>query len=192
MNVLWWLLILAGTLWAAATGRPAAVTEAVVAAGKQAMDTALGLAGILSLWLGILRVAEKAGLVESLARAFTPLLARLFPDVPRGHPALGAITLNLAANALGLGSAATPMGLRAMAELQRINPSPDEASPAMCTFLALNTTGLTLLPTTVIGLRALAGSANPADVVLPTAVATLAATTVAVVADRIFRAWAGR
>jgi spore maturation protein A len=137
--------------------------------------------------LGIMKIAEKGGLVTALARVLRPLMVRLFPSVPPQHPAMGAIILNLSANMLGLGNAATPFGMKAMQELQTLNQNSDEASTAMCTFLALNTSCITLIPATIIGVRLSFGSANPTEIVGPCIFATSIAMTIAVSLDYWFR-----
>ncbi|MCR4419007.1 MAG: spore maturation protein [Clostridia bacterium] len=187
VNALWAALFLAGLLVAVVQGRPEAVTRAALDAAQGAVTLALELVGVMALWLGLLRIAEEAGLVRLLARVFRPVLRRLFPSVPSEHPALGAIIMNLSASFLGLGNAATPFGLRAMAELQKLNPHPQEASEAMCTFLALNTSCITLIPATIIAVRAAAGSAAPTEIVGPAVLATSCATVAAVLADFAFR-----
>ncbi|MGB9885930.1 MAG: nucleoside recognition domain-containing protein [Moorellales bacterium] len=187
VNAVWALLFLSGLVVAAANGRLEVVTKATLEAAQGAVTLALELVGIMALWLGLLRIAEEAGLVGLLARVFRPALRLLFPSVPSDHPALGAIIMNLSASFLGLGNAATPFGLKAMAELQKLNPRPQEASEAMCTFLALNTSCITLIPATVIAIRTAAGSADPTEIVGPTVLATLGATIAAVVADQAFR-----
>ncbi|HDH57267.1 MAG TPA: nucleoside recognition protein, partial [Bacteroidetes bacterium] len=141
--------------------------------------------GIMAFWLGLMRLAEEAGLVRFLARVLKPILRPLFPDIPSGDPALGAIVANLAANILGLGNSATALGLKAMIELQRLNPRKKTASNAMCTFLAINTSSVTLIPATVIAIRASAGSANPAEVIGVIILATSVSTIVAVAAVKI-------
>lgn len=175
MNIIWLGLILVGVTVAAFTGKASAVTDAAFAGGKLAIETMLGLAGLMALWMGIMKIAEKAGLMEALAALLRPVVRALFPSVPGDHPAIGAMIMNIAANMLGLGSAATPFGLKAMAELQALNEEKETASEAMCTFLTLNTASITLVPGTIIALRATYGSANPAEVVM----ATLAASTLA-------------
>jgi len=165
------------------------LSAAMVEAAAAAVPLALGLVGIMALFLGLMKVAEDGGLLTGTARLLEPLLRRLFPDIPAGHPAMGAMVMNVAANLLGLGNAATPFGIRAMEHLERLNPDKGCASNAQVLFLALNTAGLTLLPTKVIALRASLGSANPTAVVAPTIVATLVATLVAVMAAKILQAW---
>ena len=157
----------------------AAMVEALFAMAKLSVELMLLLFGTLTLWLGFLRIAEAAGLVALLARALGPLFRRLMPEVPAGHPALGLITMNFAANALGLDNAATPIGLKAMRELQTLNPRPDTASNAQILFLVLNASSLTLLPVTLFMYRAQQGAADPTLVFLPILLATSASTLVA-------------
>jgi len=149
----------------------------------------LDILGILVMWTGLSKIAEDSGLMDHLAQAIRPLTRLLFPSVPPDHPAVGAMLMNMSANLLGLGQAATPLGLRAMQELQKLNQDPTTASEAMCTFLALNTSSLTLVPAAVVAVRAAAGSVNPAEIVGPTLVATTCSTTVAVLADFLMRRW---
>ena len=156
----------------------AAMVESLFAMAKLSVEVMILLFGTLTLWLGILRIAEKAGLVELLARLLSPLFRRLMPEVPAGHPALGLITLNFTANALGLDNAATPIGLKAMRALQELNPNPRTASNAQILFLVLNASSLTLLPVTIFMYRAQQGASNPALVFLPILLATTASTLV--------------
>ncbi len=142
----------------------AVTNDGIIAYAKTAVELAIGLIGIMALWLGIMKIAEQAGLVASLARLLKPLTRILFPDVPADHPAMGAMIMNMAANMLGLANAATPLGLKAMEELNKLNPRAGTASDAMCTFLVINTSNLQLIPATVIALRAAAGSSNPAEI----------------------------
>jgi len=142
-----------------------AVTDAALDYASIAVNIALGLIGIMALWLGVMKVAEEAGLVKSLTRLLRPLTKLLFPDVPPDHPAVGAMIMNIAANMLGLSNAATPLGLKAMEELNKINPKLGTATNAMCTFLVINTAGLVLIPATAIAVRAAAGSANPGIII---------------------------
>lgn len=142
-----------------------AVTQAALDYAKTAVEIALGLIGIMALWLGVMKVAEEAGLVKMLTMLIRPLSKRLFPDVPPDHPAIGAIIMNLSANMLGLSNAATPFGLKAMEELNKLNPKLGTATNAMCTFLVINTSGLVLIPATAIAVRAAAGSSNPGIII---------------------------
>ncbi len=141
------------------------VTDGAFDGAKTAVTIALGLIGIMALWLGVMRLAERCGLVQRMAVGLRPIMRRLFPDVPAEHPAMGSMLMNIAANMLGLGNAATPLGLRAMRDLETLNPRPGVATNAMCTFLAINTSSVQLIPTTAIALLAAAGSRNPTVIV---------------------------
>lgn len=163
----------------------AAVTKKTLDAAGDAARLALGLIGVLALWTGVMRVAEAAGLVALVARAMRPLLVRLFPDVPADHPAMGAIVMNMSANLLGLGNAATPLGLQAMKHLQALNAHKKTASNAMVLFLALNTTHLTLIPARTIALRFENGSTNATSIVLPTLLATACGMLVALILTKL-------
>ena len=186
-EVLWFVGLAAGVVYAAATGNIDQVTVAAFAAADEAVKLVLGLCGMMCLWMGLLRIAEAAGLVDRLARLLTPLVRRLFPSVPPGHPAMGAIVMNVSANLLGLGNAATPMGLKAMEHLQALNPDKTKASPAMVTLLALNTAAVTLMPTMVISLRMAAGSQSPASITGATILSSSIGMASALVLDWILR-----
>lgn len=187
INFIWVLLIVTGVIYAGLNGRIELVTMSAISAAEEAVSLSFKLIGVMCLWLGIMKIAEKAGLVQFLSIALSPLVRFLFPSVPRKHPAMGAIIMTLSANMLGLGNAVTPLGINAMQELQKLSHQKDTASPAMCTLLALCTTGFTLVPATIIALRSAAGSANPAEIVGTTLMVSLSATIVAVVADKICR-----
>ena len=135
-------------------------------------DISLGLTGVLALWMGVMRIGEQGGVVNTLARWLSPLFKRLFPDIPEGHPVMGNIFMNLSANMLGLDNAATPLGLKAMEGLQEINPKKDTASNPMIMFLVMNTAGLTIVPVSILAYRAKLGAAQPTDVFLPILLAT--------------------
>ena len=164
-----------------------AVTQAALDYANTAVEISLGLIGIMALWLGIMKIAEEAGLVKALTRLLTPLTKRLFPDVPPDHPAIGAMIMNIAANMLGLNNAATPMGLKAMEELNKLNPKLGTATNAMCTFLVINTSGLTLIPATVIAVRAAAGSANPGIIIGTSIFGAACATAAGLIAVKILQ-----
>ncbi len=189
LNLVWVGLIVAGVVVAALQGHVQVVTPAAFDAAKLAVETVITLTGILVFWLGIARVAERAGLMQSLTAVLRPVFRRLFPSLPPDSPAMSAILMNVSANLLGLGQAATPFGLKAMQELQACNDRPDlqEASDAMVTFLVLNTAGLTLIPATIIAYRAAAGSQNPTEIVGVTLAASLGSTALGLVADRVLR-----
>ncbi|MDG1751127.1 MAG: nucleoside recognition domain-containing protein, partial [Thalassotalea sp.] len=152
------------------------LVSAIFDMSKVTVDIAIGLVGILSFWLGMMKVAENAGLIEKLSRAISPLFSKLMPDVPKGHPAIGSMTMNLSANFLGLDNAATPLGLKAMQDLQQLNPKKDTASNAQILFLVLNTSSVTLFPVAVFVYRAQQGAVNPTDVFVPILLATFAST----------------
>ena len=164
-----------------------ALSTAMVESASGAVELAIGLVGVMTLFLGLMKVAEAGGMLTILARLIRPLMVRLFPEVPPEHPAMGAMILNISANALGLGNAATPFGIRAMQELNRLNRHPGTASDAMVLFLAINTSSVTLLPTGVIALRASAGSLDPAAILPTTLFATACSTVVAIVAALFYR-----
>lgn len=192
VNLVWLALIVGGLAVAAGHHQMVQVTEAAINATERAVEIAFGFIGIMSLWLGLARIMEESGLMRLLARLMAPLFARLFPDLPTDHPAVGSMLMNLIANMFGMGGAATPFGLKAMEELQRQNPDKDRASPAMITFIAVNTAAITLVPATIIALRVASGSHNPTNVVAPTILVTSASLLVAIVADRLFRWWDAR
>ena len=154
---------------------------------KSAFELSLGLTGVLSLWMGIMKIGEKGGLVAALARVLSPVLCKIFPDVPKGHPAMGTMFMNFSANMLGLDNAATPMGLKAMQELQELNPKKETASNPMIMFLVLNTSGLTLIPVSVLTFRTQMGAANPTDIFLPILLATTVATLVGLLVTSIYQ-----
>lgn len=187
VNWIWLLFIVAGFVVAAAQGNIEAVTAAVFDGAKTGVTVCFGLISIMVFWLGMMRIAEDAGLLEKLARLLRPVVRFLFPGVPIDHPAMGYIMSNMSANILGLGNAATPIGIKAMQELQKLNPDKDQASPAMCTLLALNTSSITLIPTTLIAIRMSFNSASPADIVGTTLIATFLSTMAAIVVDRWYR-----
>ncbi len=163
------------------------LSKAMITSAGGAVELAIGLVGVMALFLGLMKVAEAGGMLTILARLIRPLMVKLFPDVPADHPAMGAMILNLSANVLGLGNAATPFGIRAMQELDKLNPQRGTATDAMALFLAINTSSVTLLPSGVIALRAAAGSSDPAAILPTTLFATIGSTTVAVVAAKLYQ-----
>ncbi|TVY04528.1 nucleoside recognition domain-containing protein [Cohnella terricola] len=187
VNWIWMGMMVVSVLFGAANGKMEKVAEAAFGGAQTGVTVCLGLISILVFWMGLMRVAEDAGLVGKIAKLMAPAIRRLFPDVPRDHPAMGYILSNMSANLLGLGNAATPMGIKAMQELQKLNPNPDVATPAMCTLLAMNTASITLVPTTIIAIRMNFGSVHPAEIVAPTLLATIVATGAAILADRWYR-----
>jgi spore maturation protein A len=187
MNVVWFALILLAVVVGALTGNLQEVSDAALSSASTAVELAIGLIGVMALWLGLMKIAEKAGLVAALSRLLRPLLVRIFPEVPADHPAMGSMVMNIAANMLGLGNSATALGLKAMEDLQKINRDKNSASNPMATFLAINTSSVTIVPATVIALRVSAGSTAPAEIILPAILATLVSTVVGVTAARLYQ-----
>ena len=185
MNQVFFGIVALSFLFAVLNGTPEEVGKAALEASKGSVDLAIGLIGYITLFLGLMKIVEDAGGLKFMARLIRPLLIRLFPDVPPDHPAMGAMVMNIAANALGLGNAATPFGLKAMDELNKINPHKGTATNAMALFLAINTSGLALLPTGIIGLRAKFDSLDPAAVFPTTLVATACSTVVGICAAKL-------
>ncbi|HEY2800426.1 MAG TPA: nucleoside recognition domain-containing protein [Chthoniobacterales bacterium] len=185
LNYIWLALILLSVAIGGWMDRLKGVTDGAFDGAKTAVTIALGLIGVMALWLGVMRLAEKAGLVQRLARGLRPVMTRLFPGVPNDHPAMGSMLMNMAANMLGLGNAATPLGLRAMQDLEELNPHPGTATNAMCTFLAINTSSVQLIPTTAIAILVASGSTNPTAIVGTSLLATLCAATVAITAVKL-------
>ena len=185
LNYIWLALVLLAVAIGGWNDRFKDVTEGAFDGAKTAVTIALGLIGIMALWLGVMRLAERAGLVQRIARGLRPIMRRLFPDVPPEHPAMGSMVMNMAANMLGLGNAATPLGLRAMRDLKTLNPRTDVATNAMCTFLAINTSSVQLIPATAIAILAASGSTRPTVIVGTALLATLCAATVAIVSVKL-------
>lgn len=164
-----------------------ALIDSTFASSKTAFEISLGLTGVLSLWLGIMKIGERGGMVNVLARALSPVFTRLFPDIPKGHPVTGAIFMNIAANMLGLDNAATPLGLKAMEQLQTLNPNKETATNPMIMFLVLNTSGLTLIPISIMVYRAQLGAAQPTDVFIPILLATFFSTVAGIIITSIYQ-----
>jgi spore maturation protein SpmA len=188
INIIWLAMVVLATVTAAYTGKMDALTKASFESAKDAVVLAIGLIGPMALWLGIMKVAEAGGLMQIIARRVRPLMVRLFPEVPHDHPAMSAMIMNMAANALGLGNAATPMGIKAMQELEKLATEKGTATNAMCLFLAINTSCVTILPLGVITVRAAAGSTNPASIFIPSLIATCCSTLVAITMAKILAA----
>ena len=163
------------------------VTTAAIDAAGIAVKLAIGLIGVMALWLGIMKVAEEAGIIKIIARIVRPITKRLFPSIPKDHPAIGAMIMNISANMLGLSNAATPLGLKAMEELDKLNPQKGRATDDMITFLVINTSAITLIPATAIAIRASLGSANPQQIILPSIIAASMATIVGVTTVKIIQ-----
>ncbi len=180
INIVYIMLMGGSIVFAAFNGRMQEITDASFQSTKDAVNLAISLVGIMALWLGLVRVLEAGGLMKALAHVIRPVMSRLFKDVPPEHPAMSAMVLNMSANMLGLGNAATPLGIKAMVELNKLNPFKGIATNAMILFLAINTSAITIFPLGVIGLRAAAGSSRPADIFLPTLIATICSTIVGI------------
>ena len=172
VSYIWFFLIVIGIAFSFFTGRLDVINDSILTNGGEALDLMLSILPIIVLWTGIMKIAEESGLLQKFAKLVEPILSRLFPSVPKDNPALGFIASNIAANMMGLGSAATPFGLKAMKKKKKINDKKDTASVAMITFLVLNTAGVTIVPTTVLALRIAHGSANPSEIILPGVIAT--------------------
>ncbi len=179
INIIWLILIVIGVLIAIGTGKTEIISTTIFANAGKAIEFSIGLAGMMAFWSGILKIAESSGITEALAKLFQPIFAKLFPRIPKNHPVLGLISLTVSANFLGLGNVATPIGLKTMSELKVLNPDPEQASNETCTFMALVFGSLSLIPSTVIAIRAQAGSSNPAIVIGPVFVISLAGTLIA-------------
>ncbi len=164
-----------------------AMMDSTFTSSKTAFEISLGLTGVLSLWLGVMKIGEQGGVVNAFARVLSPVFTKLFPDIPKGHPVTGSIFMNIAANMLGLDNAATPLGLRAMEQLQELNPKKDTASNPMIMFLVLNTSGLTIIPVTVMVYRAQLGAAQPSDIFIPILLATFFSTLAGVIVTSLFQ-----
>lgn len=186
INYIWFILIFIGILTGIITGNVQAVTDAAIESARTAVELSIGMIGMMTMWLGIMKIAEKSGLINKISAILKPLLKHLFPDIPSNHPAMASIVMNISANLLGLGNAATPLGLKAMQELQTLNKTQDTATDSMCTFLAINTSSITLIPATVIAYRVAAGSQNPTQIIAPTILSTFVATTVAIIAVKTY------
>ena len=187
LNYIWFALMAVALLVAAVMGRPEEVTKGAIDSARSAVEISIGLVGVMALWLGIMRIAEESGLIRVVARAIAPVMRLLFPEVPRDHPAMGAMIMNMAANALGLSNAATPLGIKAMEELQALNPRPDTATNSMVMFMSINTASVQLVPATMIAVLAAAGSTAPTAIIGSTLVATAVGTVAAVAVTRLLQ-----
>lgn len=186
VNLIWVFLTVIGIVFAMINGTMNEVNEAVFKGASEAVTLCIGLISILVFWLGMMKIAEDAGLLKKLSFLFKPIIKRLFPEVPNEHPAMGYILSNMIANMFGLGNAATPLGIKAMEELKNVNGGKNEASRSMITFLAINTSSITLIPTTVIAIRMNYGSVSPTEIVGPTLIASISSALGAILIDRYF------
>lgn len=175
LNYIWLTMMILAIVLGGINGKIDAVTTAAIDAAAGAVETAIGLIGVMALWLGLVKIMEDSGLMALTARVIAPVMKRIFPDIPDGHPAMSSITMNVAANMLGLNNAATPLGIKAMEDLEKLNKIPGVATNAMCTFLTINTGSVQLIPATMIGVMASAGSKDPSAVIGTTLAAGCAA-----------------
>ncbi|EKF34843.1 nucleoside recognition domain-containing protein [Bacillus xiamenensis] len=186
VNLIWVFLTVIGLVYAMFNGTMQEVNEAIFKGSKEAVTISIGLISVLVFWLGLMKIAEEAGLLQFFSKLCRPFISKLFPDIPANHPAMGYILSNLMANFFGLGNAATPIGIKAMEEMKTLNGGKNEASRSMITFLAVNTSSITLVPTTVIAIRMTYGADQPTDIVGPTILATLISGIGAIIIDRYF------
>ncbi|MEN9406702.1 MAG: spore maturation protein [Bacillota bacterium] len=187
LHYIWVGMFVSGFIAALAQGKLDILTQAVFSGAEKAIGIIIGLISVLIFWLGLMKLAEKSGLLQKLTRLLGPLVRWLFPGLAKDHPAQSYILSNLSANLLGLGNAATPLGIKAMQELQKNNPCKDQATPEMCTLLALNNSSITILPTLVVGLRLKYQAQAPTDIVLSTFLVTIIATVIAITLDKFYR-----
>lgn len=187
VNVIWAALIFIAIIYSLTTGNIEAINNGILTHAKSGMNLILEMMPLIILWTGIMKIAEASGLLQVFSRVLNPVLSKLFPSLKKDHKALGYIASNIAANMLGLGSAATPFGLKAMAELQKDNQKKDTATEAMITFLVLNTGGVTLIPTTVIALRIAHGSINPTEIIITSILATFVSSASGLLLDYFIR-----
>jgi len=187
ISYIWAALIAMGIIYSLLSGNISVINDSILTNANEALDLMFSLIPIIVLWTGLLKIAEVSGLLEKFAHLLNPILRKLFPDLKKDNPALGYISSNIAANMLGLGSAATPAGLKAMDELQKVNEKKDTASTPMITFLVLNTAGVTIIPTTVLALRVAHGSINPSEIILPAVIATFCSSLAGLTLDYFIR-----
>ena len=185
INYIWYFMIAIGVIIGISNGQLEEITQSAMDSAGLAVQMTIGFIGIWALWLGLMKVAEKSGFITILTKILSPVTKIIFPQVPRDHPAMGAMMMNMAANMMGLGNAATPMGLQAMKELQSLNKIKTKASNAMCTFLVINTSSITLIPTTVIALRVSTGSKNPTEIIGTAIIATTISTLVGILSAKL-------
>ena len=186
VNYIWVAMTIIGIVFAFINGNMEAVNKAVFDGAKEAVTLCIGLISVLVFWLGMMRVAEESGLLRKLTKLFRPIVKKIFPEVPANHPAMGYILSNIISNMFGLGNAATPLGIKAMEELKKLNGGKPEASRSMVTFLAINTASITIIPTTVIAIRINYHSSSPTEIVVPTIIATILSGLGAILIDRYF------
>ena len=187
MNYIWYVLIVISIIFGAINGTLNEVVNSILSGAQLAVKIVLTLMGIMTFWLGIMKIAEKSGIVEFISKLLKPAAKIIFPEIPKDSPVIGNVALNFSANALGLANAATPIGLKAMEEMQKINPDKESASDSMCTFLAMNTAGFQLIPATVIAILAANSSEHPTEIIIPTLIVTFTAFIFAIIVSKIFK-----
>ncbi|MDC3181017.1 nucleoside recognition protein [Gammaproteobacteria bacterium] len=187
LNIIWFSMIAIAVLTGVIQGTINDVIISIPLSANKAFEISLGLCGIMTFWLGLVQIAQASGLVDLIAKGATPILHQLFPEIPKDHPALGHISLNVTANMIGLNNAATPLGIKAMESLQSLNPNPNQASHSMCMLLAINTSSIQLIPTTAIGLLAAAGSLEPTKIIFSSICATTLSTIAAILLSSFFK-----
>lgn len=185
LNYIWFGMIAIGIAVAFLNGRLDAVTKAVIDSSKSAIEISIELLGVMCMWLGLMRIAEKAGIVERIAMCMKPLTKIIFSKVPSNHPAMGAMIMNIVANLMGLGNAATPLGLKAMGELQKLNKNKETATDSMCMFLVVNTCSVQLIPATLIAIRSATGSSNPTEIIAPVWISSFFAATTGIILAKL-------
>ena len=185
VNKIWCIFIIFGILYCFCTGNVETINSVILDGAQMGFDMSVKIFPVMALWLGIMNIAKVSGLLNKISTWMSPLICKIFPEIPKGHESIGFITTNMVSNMLGLGNAATPFGLKAMKSLQKLNNKKDTASRSMITFLVINTSGLTIVPTTIISLRMLHGSTNPTDIVLPCIIASFISLVGSIVVDRL-------
>lgn len=185
VNKIWGFFIVTGIICCVCTGKIDILNSEILDSTKSSLDMIIKIFPVMALWLGIMNIAKTSGLLNKVSASLYPLLSKLFPEIPKNHESLSLIASNIVANMFGLGNAATPFGLKAMKSLQELNPKKDTASRSMITFLVLNTSGVTIIPTTIISLRMMYGSSNPTEIVAACIIATLFSTTAGLIVDRL-------
>ena len=186
INRLWIFFIVSGSLYLIITGKTDVLNTEILSSGKVALDLIIQIFPLLALWLGLMNIAKVSGLLTKMSKTLSPLLLKIFPDIPKGHVSLSLISSNIIANVFGLGNAATPFGLKAMESLQTLNKNKDTASRSMITFLVINTCGVTLIPTTIISLRMMHDSTDPSNIIIPCILVSFLSLFIGLVIDRIF------
>lgn len=189
VNIIWTIFISCGIIYAIVTNNVEVVNNTIMESSKTSLDMIIQIFPVLALWMGLMNIAEKSKLLDKFSNLISPILTKLFPEIPRGHESLSYIASNIIANVFGLGSAATPFGLKAMESLQKLNKKKDTASRSMITFLIINTSGVTLVPTTIISMRMMYKSANPTAILLACIIGTICSTIGGIFVDKIFTKW---